>query len=336
VTAPERILVFQPAYLGDVVFASPLTAALALAWPKAEIAFVARPPADALAAFLPGVSRVLTYDKRGVDRGLGGIRRLTERIRRFAPDVWFSLHGSLRSGLVALLGGARTRIGPSGTPGSFGFNHRVRYDRGLTFTGKALALVRAAGIAGSDRLALVLPEKIREQGRGALQNPTVAIIPGSVWPTKRWPAASAGRLAAQLRGLGYEVVALGSTSERELCQVVVDAGGPGCRNLAGSTIEESLAVLSACRAAVGGDSGLTHAARALEVPVATIFGPTSPAHHSMGARDVFVSLGLPCSPCSDHGQKRCPLGHHDCMRKLSPKLVTDAVLPVLEASGARP
>jgi heptosyltransferase-2 len=336
VTAPERILVFQPAFLGDVVFASPLTAALAQAWPRAEIVFMARPPADALARFLPGVSRVLTYDKRGADRGVGGLRRAVARIRQVDPDTWFSLHGSVRSGLVALLGGARTRIGPADSPGSFGFTHRVRYDRSLTFTGKALALAKAAGIDGSDRLALVVPEDLRAQGRRALENPTVAIIPGSVWPTKRWPAPSAGRIAAQLRGRGYDVVVLGSSAERDLCQVVVDGGGPGCRNLAGTTIEEALAVLSACRAAVGGDSGLNHAARALGLPVATIFGPTTPAHHTRESRDAFVWLGLPCSPCSAHGQMRCPLGHHDCMQKLAPAVVADALLPVLEANGARP
>ena len=91
---------------------------------------------------------------------------------------------------------------------------------------------------------------------------------------------------------------LGSEAERALCEEVARAGGPACRNLAGSTVEEALALLSACRAAVGGDSGLTHAARALRLPVATLFGPTSPARHERGTRDVFVSLGLPCSPCA--------------------------------------
>jgi heptosyltransferase II len=334
VTAFERILVFQPAYLGDVVFASPLTAALSTAWPGAEIVFVARPPGDGVARLLPGVNRVLTFDKRGRDRGLAGLGRMIKRIRELAPDAFFSLHGSLRSGLIARFSGAAVRVGPAGFAGSFGFTQRVRWEPELTFTARARALAGAVGVAGDERLALALPEGLRESGRRQLVKPTVALIPGSVWPTKRWPAAHAGRLAAMMGERGFDVILLGSEAERDLCQEVVNAGGPTCRNLAGGTVEEALAVLSACRAAVGGDSGLSHAARALGIPVVTLFGPTSAARHEQGTRDLFVSLGLPCSPCSDHGQKRCPLGHHDCLRKLSAELVAQRLLPMLDGSGA--
>jgi heptosyltransferase-2 len=329
VTAVERILVSQPAYLGDVVFASPLTAALKKAWPEAEIAFVARPPGDLLARFLPGVSRVLTYDKRGGDRGLGGLGRLIGRIRAFAPDALFSLHGSLRSGLLARFSRAAVRVGPAGHAGSFGFTQRVWWEPGLGFPARASALARAVGIPSDDAISLMLPNELRELGRRKVSRPTVAIVPGSVWPTKRWPAAHAGRLAALLAQRGFETIVLGSEAERALCQEVVDVGGASCRNLAGTGVDEALGLLAACRAVVGGDSGLVHAARALGVPVATLFGPTSPLRHEKGPHDLFISLGLPCSPCSEHGQKRCPLGHHDCLRKLAPELVADALLPKL-------
>jgi heptosyltransferase-2 len=332
-TAPERVLVSQPAYLGDVVFASPLTAALGKAWPQAEIAFVARPPGDVVARFLPGVSRVLTYDKRGRDRGVLGLGRFIKRIREFAPDVLFSLHGSLRSGLLARFSGAAVRVGPAGLPGSFGFVQRVRWEPGLSFPARASALAMAAGLQAGQGLSLVLPEELRERGRRRLAKPTVAIVPGSVWATKRWPAAHAGRLAALIARSGFEAIVLGSEAERALCQEVVDAGGSGCHNLAGTSVDEALVLLSACRAAVGGDSGLLHAARALGVPVAMLFGPTSPLRHDPGTHDLFISLGLPCSPCSEHGQKRCPLGHHDCLRKLPPELVAEVLLPKLEAGG---
>jgi heptosyltransferase-2 len=333
VTVVERIVVFQPAFLGDVVFASPLTAGLGGAWPNAELAFVARPPGSSIAAFLPGVTRVFSYDKRGVDRGAAGVFRVVRKLRAFAPDVFVSVHGSLRSGLIARLSGAKVRLGPAGQPGSFGFNDRTRLDPDLTFGGRARALARALGVPSDHPLRLALPDSLSTWGRMQLPKSTLAIIPGSVWFTKRWPAAHGGRLAAQLVQRGYEVIVLGSSAERALCQEVATAGGPGCQNLAGTTLEQALGLLSACRAVVGGDSGLTHAARALGLPVVTLFGPTSSAHHDEGARDRFVSLGLSCSPCSAHGGRRCPLGHHDCLQKLRPEVVAERLLPLIDSSG---
>jgi S1-C subfamily serine protease len=70
------------------------------------------------------------------------------------------------------------------------------------------------------------------------------------------------------------------------------------------------------RAAVGAG-----AARALGVPTIALFGPSAAAAHQLGARQRAVTLGLECSPCSAHGQRRCPLGHHRCMRDLSAETV---------------
>jgi len=74
---------------------------------------------------------------------------------------------------------------------------------------------------------------------------------------------------------------------------------------------------------------LTHAARALGVPTVTLFGPTAPGAHELGPRQRAVALGLSCSPCSAHGQRRCPLGHHRCLRDLSADLVLEHCEAVL-------
>jgi heptosyltransferase-2 len=320
-----RIVVWQPAYLGDVVFASPLTAAIAHANPDAELVFVARPPGDAIARRLPGVRRVFTYDKYGRDRGLSGARRLLDELRAFKPDVWLSLHGSLRSGLFARFSRAGRTVGPAGEAGSFVFGERVPF-AAQTFPGRAVALARAIGLEAKPDLRLELPDELRAQGRKAIgERQTLALIPGSEWETKRWPAAHAAALVRDQISKGWQVVLLGSPAERPLCAEIEAAAGGGCLNLCGNTVDESLGILSACGSAVGGDSGLVHAARALGVPTAMLFGPTDPARHVAGPNDAFVSLGLDCSPCSDHGSRRCPLGHHRCLRDLGPDRVAAAL-----------
>ena len=80
---------------------------------------------------------------------------------------------------------------------------------------------------------------------------------------------------------------------------------------------------------VGGDSGLVHAARAMGVPTVALFGPTAPLVHELGPKERAVTLGLDCSPCSAHGQRRCPLGHHRCLRDLPAGLVLEHCEAVL-------
>ena len=126
-------------------------------------------------------------------------------------------------------------------------------------------------------------------------------------------------------GAGTPGVLLGSPSEKALCAELNARAGGGCLDVSGNRVAESLEILSACRAVIGGDSGLTHAARALGVPTVALVGPTPVWVHVPGARDRFVSLGLACSPCSDHGGRRCPLGHHRCLRELSAAQVANAL-----------
>ncbi len=325
----QRIAVLHPAYLGDVVFAGPLTRALAEAWPGCQITFVTRPPGDAIARHLPGVARVIVYDKHGADRGLDGLRATGARLRAVAAELVIALHASPRTAALAWLSGAPRRLGPWEGLGSVLYTQTEALD-GLPFVARSQALVTALGLSAQPELELRLPVGLRFRGRASVPVKSVALVPGSEWATKRWPLANAARLAVLLKERGCAPVLLGSPAEQELCRELNARAGGVCVDLCGNTVEEALAVLSACVGMVGGDSGLTHAARALGIPTVTLFGPTPTDAHVPGPRDRFVSLGLSCSPCSPHGQRACPLGHHRCLADLD----ADRVLAALGALGA--
>jgi heptosyltransferase-2 len=320
----SRVVVLQPAFLGDVVFAGPLTRAMAERWPDAEIRFVARPPAHEIARVLPGVTAVEVYDKRGQDAGLSGLRRVAARLRAFAPDLVVSLHESPRTALLAWLTGAPRRLGPAGGFGAMGHTQVESVD-GLPFVDRSCAMARALDLTPHPTLELRLSAEAVAARRRELPAHLAALIPGSEWETKRWPITHGAELVRTLRAEGRQVVLLGSPAERELCAQLNALAEGACLDLSGNRVEEALLVLAACETAVGGDSGLTHAARALGIPTVALFGPTSPLRHRAGPRDRFVALGLPCAPCSDHGDRRCPLGHHRCLVDLSAGRVAAAM-----------
>jgi heptosyltransferase-2 len=123
------------------------------------------------------------------------------------------------------------------------------------------------------------------------------------------------------RKLKRKIVVVGGPAEAELGERV--AKGVDGLNLAGKTTIPRLAALIArCRLFVTNDTGPMHVADAVGTSMVAIFGPTdwieTPPY---GTSHTIVRHEIECAPCK---KRVCPLGHHDCMKKLG-------VDPVLRA-----
>lgn len=324
---PRRVLVIQTAFLGDTVFTSALVRSLKARWPQAEIDLCVAPRGKDVAEAIPGATFVHVFDKRGVDRGLGGLRRVAARLATRQYDLAVIPHRSLRSALLAFLARIPERIGFAGTAGSLFYTTRVTsFER--AFLKQEADLARALG-AEPAGMALEPRREWMGAARAALGpsagDRLAAICLGSEWETKVWPASRVASLARLLTARGLRPVLVGGPRERAMAHEV----NCGSIDTTGNPVGEALAILKLSAVAVGGDTGLVHAARAMGVPTVAVFGPTSPAVHLFGPRERAVSLDLSCSPCSVHGSRRCPLGHHRCLRDLDADRVAAACQEVL-------
>ena len=326
---PARALVVQTAFLGDTVFTSALVQALRARWPSAEIDLCVAPRAQDVARAVPGVSQVHVFDKRGADRGLGGLRRTAARLATRQYPLAVLPHRSLRTALLARLAGIPERVGFAGAPGSFLYTARVPTPHDAFLLQEA-DLARALGAEPAPMQLAPRAEWV-EAATAALgegqQHKLAAVCLGSEWATKIWPAPHVSELVGVLADSGFRPVLLGGPRERALAKEV--AAGAACIDTTGNPVGEALAILSRCALAVGGDTGLVHAARALGVPTVALFGPTAPGMHLFGPRERAVTLDLSCSPCSAHGSRHCPLGHHRCLRDLDVEQVAAACEEVL-------
>jgi heptosyltransferase-2 len=135
--------------------------------------------------------------------------------------------------------------------------------------------------------------------------------------------------------LDHDVLVVCGPGEAALARQIVDlAASPRVFSLADQPLglAATKASLKRSRLTVSTDSGPRHVAAAFGRPVITLLGPTLPVWiDNPTVRGEMVRLPLDCLGC---GKRVCPLGHHRCMRDLSPDLVFEAVERVLGAASA--
>ncbi len=328
--ADAKILVIQTAFIGDVVLVTPVFHALRRHLPAAPIHAVVIPSAFPILQHNPNIDRILVYDKRKQNGGVSGFLQLARQLYREAYDIVLAPHRSMRTALLVRLSGAPVRIGFDLNNGGRCYSHRVAYQKSLHEVDRNLSLLQPLGIAAS-RIApeIFTSEEERQQVSQLLngsraQHPLVALAPGSVWPTKRWPETHFIALAQALVGAGYSLCLLGGPQDHDLCARIAAACPGNAVNTAGLlSLPASTELIRQCRLLVSNDSAPLHLASAAGTPTLALFGPTVPKFGFAPYRSNSAVLGLElsCRPCSIHGGRRCPIHTHACLRDLAAETV---------------
>ncbi len=327
-------LVLQTSFLGDTVLTTPLIAALAKRGP---VDVVVTPQSAPLLANNPDIREVIVYDKRGRDRGVGGFLSLTTRLRGARYEATFLCQGSVRSGALTMAARIPRRFGFTTSAGRHSYTDRVDSPEGEHHAARLLRL--GASVTGVEptrehlRPRLYPGQPERDAVDALLKGvsaPLIAVAPGSVWGTKRWPYYPA--LARELAGEG-RIVVIGSAADAPLAHEIVDAAGASVIDATGKlSLLASAELIGRAKALVTNDSSPLHLASAMGTPTVAIFGPTIPefGFGPLAPRAAVAGLsGLACRPCDRHGPQRCPLGHWRCMREITTERVAILVRGLL-------
>lgn len=266
-----RFLILRGGAIGDFIVTLPVLQALRAQWPAARIEIWGYPHIADLAVAAGLAESVVSLDRAEMARFFVPEPSFTDAqvaaVRSF--DLVFNyLHdpvGQVRSNL--LLAGAKQVL--SGSP-LIKRGHAVPF---LLEPLQALAIYETELVP-----ALDLPGDRRGRGRGRLRSlgigaPPVVVHPGSGSPAKNWPADRFVQVIRRLREQGREVVAvLGEADVAE--SAVLAREVPGVPVLAGLSLVELAETLAECAAFLGNDSGITHLAAAVGLPVVALFGPS--------------------------------------------------------------
>lgn len=339
----RNIAVIQTAFLGDVVLSLPMIQTIRNANPSAEITLITTPAASAFGYLVKAVDKVISYDKRGLQSGIKGIRYISDLLKEYKTDCIIGVHRSLRSSLITRFVNPEFSVGFRNAALSLVYKKKVNYlnhfheiDRNLELLNVFNCLERICSDLNDVEL-LELNEEMEfiefllQQKSDHARRKIIAVAPGSVWPTKRWHKEYFAKLCKILLDDGYLPVLTGSEADAPLCSEI--ANDSGAISIAGETsLSQSIAFLRQSEILVTNDSAPTHFAGLAGCNCITMFGPTSPifGFAPRGSKDISLhDDSLECSPCRIHGSRKCPVGTHACMTNIKPDMVYASILDFL-------
>lgn len=338
--SPKRVLLVRFSHLGDVVCALPLYYAIREAYPGARIAWATETAFAPLLDGLPGLERVIRFD-RGA--GLRAVFRLSRELRAFDPDLSVDVQGNWKSSVAALASGAPARLGlhPRDWRESSARHlatERARPARGPHALQHAAALaehltgtppVRQDPAVSADE-ALAGEELLKRHVPG--DGPFLLVHLSRPGDPRSWPETRYSELAREAAQMNLETLFLSGPDETELGREL-EAEEPTVRHWVGQRGLRELAAVFTAASRRGAhllacDSGPMHLAAACGLPVTLLAGPQDPratGPMAWGPLHAALRASLPpaCAPCK---RREC---HHPrgpvCMSDLSAARALDAV-----------
>ncbi len=346
-----NVAIFLPNWLGDLVMATPTLRAVRRHFgAAARVIGIVRPHwADVLAG-TDWLDECWLFHPRA-DKPQWRHWALIRRMRHRRIDVALLLPNSLRSAVLARLGGAKQRIGYNRSGRGSLLTQKIDSPRAggkpadVPVVDYYLRLAEAIGCPPeSPRLELTTLEEDERSADRVWKHlglragrPVIAMNTGSANGAARfWPSGHFAALAYLVaERLDHDVLVTCGPKERGLARDIVRlANHPQVFSMADEPMD--LGTAKACigrtQLMVSTDSGPRHVAAALGKPVVTLYGPTPPAwsaNPTVAAAD--LRLELPCIGCR---QRTCPLGHHRCMKDLTPDMAFSAVARLLDERRA--
>jgi len=330
----DKVLIVGPSWVGDMVMAHGLVQVLAADGP-ARLSVLAPAFMASLLTRMPGVTDTI---KTPFVHGRLQMRerwRMAVEIRQLGFDRAIVLPRSFKAALVPFLARIPRRTGFLGEK-RYGLLNDIRSFDALQAPLEAVRFAQLGPphytsvpvdcpqprLTGNPAGAASILKRI---GYNPIDKPILVLCPGAEFgPAKRWPIEYFSKVAETKRDEGWQVWVIGSNPDRPLGDTIQGHVGRDCFNLAGETeLDEAIDLISAATCVVTNDSGLMHIAAAVGRPLVAVYGSTSPQlTPPLNPDSEILTLELDCSPCF---QRSCPLQHMNCLEKLEPHRVLDAI-----------
>jgi len=319
-----------PSWVGDAILSEPLVATVREAGVAQPIDVVAPPWCGPVYARMRGIGEIFDAPASHGELGLHARRAFGRSLRARRYTHAYVLPNTWKSALVPFYARIPVRVGYVGEMRYGLLTDARRIDRRLP---QLAARYASLAVARGATLAAPPPRLSPNDGnlRAAMdalclsrERRIAVLCPGAEFgPAKRWPVEHFATLAQRLAQDGHAIWILGSPNDRDVARALIAALPASCTHvvdLTGRTdLGTAIDLLSVASIVISNDSGLMHAAAAVDAPLVALFGSSSPAYTPPASELARIArIDIACSPCF---KRECPLGHFRCMRDLSPELV---------------
>lgn len=365
----ERILIVSlTSHLGDTILKMPMIEALRRAHPHARIECAVEAGAAPLLQMMPAIDHVYALKlgnfppltrSLSVQRALRLMRCYWQQMRQSAPTICVMPRWGddlFRSNMLGYLTGAPRRVGFASDVSAVQqqplpyrdalLTERIHGGRGMHEAEKFCLLLRDAGLIPKYDAEEICSSVVvsLKQIAAAIDWPSLAdrigvdttapfavIAPGASMPMKVWPIELWAQVMQDLRARGLQVVVLTGAQDAEIAQQLHEHSGGWATLIAGGTsLTESVTLISHAKLFLGNDSGPGHVAGALGVPTLVLFiseegydpdGPWNPRRiHPIGPHVAFCRPSKCLPPCV----LCCEAQEAHCIRTILPSEVMEA------------
>jgi heptosyltransferase-1 len=285
-----RILVVRVGAMGDVLHALPAVAALKRARPQWRVDWAVDPRWAPLlmgddergpAVDMVHLAPAQEWSNAPLSSAtLLSVLTLRKRLREEHYDLAVDMQGTLRSAVIGKMAGANVLAGYSDPRESMAasFYRRKIARRGAHVVEQGAALLGEACGVELTPGAVEIPHALWAEewaAEAVVRRPMAVLAVGGGWGAKQWPAERYGALAAELKRMGFDVVVNAPRKEDKVAARVA-AASDGAARVVVCNVTGLVSLMRRTDLLVGGDTGPTHLAAAMGVPVVALFGPTSP------------------------------------------------------------
>jgi heptosyltransferase-2 len=329
-----KLLVIQTAYLGDLIMSTVIFKNLRAIYPDAVIDVLVNSTNQKVLINNPHIRRIYVINKSNLTAKLFALIKYIYLFRQEKYDIAISLQLHLTNSLLMYLSGIPFRLGAKRQKL---LTHPIVYPKHIHIRERIGLILKTLHDQPFDLNSELFPSK---EDRAYINreyihstNLKIGFAPGSIRETKKWPFEYYNRLIEILPS-DLDVYLIGGKNDKECCEKLKGLN-PAKRiwNTAGDlSILQSAALIDELDLLISNDSAPLHIANAMNTPVFAFFGPTVREFGCYPYRehDKILEVDISCRPCGRHGGKKCPLGHHNCMRLITPEKVNEQIMEFLD------
>jgi heptosyltransferase-1 len=283
--------------MGDVLHALPAVAALKRAHPQWRVDWAVDPRWAPLLVGDdergPAVDMVHLVPAQQWSRAplspatMRSVLTLRKRLREEHYDLVVDMQGTLRSAVIGKMAGGELMAGyadPRESLAKLLYKKKI-VRRGAHVVDQGAALLGAACGVPIEPGAVEIPRaQWAEQWaetEAVVSRPMAVLTAGGGWGAKLWLAERYGALATELKRMGFDVAVNAPRADDKIAASVVAASNGAARTVV-CNVTGLVSLMRRADLLVGGDTGPTHLAAAMGVPLVALFGPTSPERNGPG------------------------------------------------------